>query len=104
VLGGRGETRVCVVAVAACGGILIVMAVFPYLWLSFVLAVVFGASFSVAIVIALTLVQRETDDDVRGRIMGGVQMLFRVGLGAGELGMGDVAQRSRCLDPGQGSE
>ena len=97
---GRGETRMFVVAVAACGGILIVMAVFPYLWLSFVLAVVFGASFSVAIVIALTLVQRETDDDVRGRIMGGVQMLFRVGLGAGALGMGALAQSVRSLDLG----
>ena len=71
-----------VVAVAACGSILIIMAVFPYMWLSFVLAIVFGASFSVAIVIALTLVQRETEDEVRGRIMGGVQMLFRIGLGA----------------------
>jgi dTMP kinase len=96
----RGETRVFVVAVAACGGILIVMAVFPYLWLSFVLAVVFGASFAVAIVIALTLVQRETDDEVRGRIMGGVQMLFRVGLGAGALGMGALAQSVHSLDLG----
>jgi dTMP kinase len=90
-LGRRGEARVFVAAVAACGSILIVMAVFPYLWLSFVLAVVFGAAFSVAIVIALTLVQRETADEIRGRIMGGVQMLFRVGLGAGALGMGAIA-------------
>jgi dTMP kinase len=90
-LGRRGESQVFVLAVAACGAILIVMAVFPYLWLSFVLAVVFGASFSVAIVIALTIVQRETEDEIRGRIMGGVQMLFRLGLGAGALGMGAIA-------------
>ena len=62
--------------------------------------VVFGASFAVAIVIALTLVQRETDDEVRGRIMGGVQMLFRVGLGAGALGMGALAQSVHSLDLG----
>ena len=96
----RGESRVFVVAVAACGGILIVMAVFPYLWLSFVLAVVFGAAFSVAIVIALTLVQRETEDEVRGRIMGGVQMLFRLGLGAGALGMGAIAHSIDTVDLG----
>jgi dTMP kinase len=96
----RGETKVFVAAVAACGGILIVMAVFPYLWLSFVLAVVFGAAFSVAIVIALTLVQRETEDEVRGRIMGGVQMLFRVGLGAGALGMGAIANSIDTLHLG----
>jgi dTMP kinase len=96
----RGESKVFVVAVAACGGILIVMAVFPYLWLSFILAVVFGAAFSVAIVIALTLVQRETEDEIRGRIMGGVQMLFRVGLGLGALGMGAIAHGITSLDLG----
>ena len=88
----RGEAKVFVAAVAGCGIVLIVMALFPFIWLSFVLAVVFGASFSVAIVIALTLVQRVTEDEMRGRIMGGVQMLFRLGLGAGALGMGAVAQ------------
>jgi dTMP kinase len=76
------------------------MAMFPYLWLSFVLAVVFGAAFSVAIVVALTLVQRETEDEVRGRIMGGVQMLFRLGLGAGALGMGAVAHSIDSVDLG----
>jgi dTMP kinase len=96
----RGESTVFVVAVAACGGILIVMAVLPYLWLSFILAVVFGAAFSIAIVIALTLVQRETEDEVRGRIMGGVQMLFRLGLGAGALGMGAIAHSVDSLDLG----
>jgi dTMP kinase len=99
-LGRRGESRVFVLAVAACGAILIVMAMFPYLWLSFVLAVVFGAAFSVAIVVALTLVQRETEDEVRGRIMGGVQMLFRLGLGAGALGMGAVAHSIDSVDLG----
>jgi dTMP kinase len=88
----RGETKVFIGAVAGCGVVLIVMALFPFIWLSFALAVVFGAAFSIAIVIALTLVQRVTEDAIRGRIMGGVQMLFRLGLGAGALGMGAVAQ------------
>ena len=50
--------------------------------------------------IALTLVQRETEDEVRGRIMGGVQMLFRLGLGAGALGMGAIAHSVDSLDLG----
>ena len=87
----RGEAQVFVLAVGVAGSVLVVMAFFPYLWLSFILAVVFGAAFSVAIVVALTLVQRVTEDEIRGRIMGGVQMLFRLGLGAGALGMGALA-------------
>jgi hypothetical protein len=51
-------------------------------------------------VIALTLVQRETEDEVAGRIMGGVQMLFRLGLGAGALGMGAIAHSVDSLDLG----
>ena len=74
-----------------CGAVLIVMALLPYLWLSFVAAVVFGAAFSVAILVALTTAQELAEDRIRGRIMGGVQMLFRIGLGAGALGVGALA-------------
>jgi dTMP kinase len=87
----RGERWVFLAAVTACGGILIVMALLPYLWLAFAISVVFGASFSVAIMVALSMTQRVTEDRIRGRIMGGVQMLFRVGLGVGALGIGAVA-------------
>ena len=62
------------------------------LWLAFAASVVFGAAFSTAIVIALSMAQRATDDEIRGRVMGGVQMLFRVGLAAGALGIGGLAQ------------
>jgi len=96
----RGEAQVFVAAVATCGAVLIVMALFPYLWLAFVMAVVFGAAFSVAIVVALTLVQRVTEDEIRGRIMGGVQMLFRLGLGLGALGMGALAHSVSSVDLG----
>jgi dTMP kinase len=87
----RGEPWVFLAAVTMCGGILIVMALLPYLWLAFAIAVVFGASFSVAIMVALSMTQRVTEDRIRGRIMGGVQMLFRVGLGVGALGIGALA-------------
>ncbi len=87
----RGERWVFLAAVTACGGVLVVMALLPYLWLAFAIAVAFGMAFSVAIMVALSMTQRVTEDRIRGRIMGGVQMLFRVGLGAGALGIGALA-------------
>src|SRR5438874_7441407 len=88
----RGKAQVFVVAVVLCGGVLVFMAMVPILWVAFVAAVGFGIFFSVAIVIALSLAQEVAEDRVRGRIMGGVQMLFRVGLGAGALCIGAVAR------------
>ncbi len=86
---GRGATFL--LAVATCGVVLVVMALLPQLWLSFVAAVVFGAAFSVAILVALTTAQEVAEDRIRGRIMAGVQMLFRIGLGVGALGVGALA-------------
>jgi hypothetical protein len=45
-------------------------------------------------VLALTMAQEEADNRVRGRVMGGVQMLFRVGLGFGALGIGWLAHEA----------
>jgi dTMP kinase len=87
----RGQALVFLAAVVTCGGVLLVMALLPFLWLAFIAAVVFGAAFSVAILIALTIAQEVAEDRIRGRIMAGVQMLFRVGLGAGALGIGGLA-------------
>jgi dTMP kinase len=87
----RGRAPVFLAGVFLCGALLILMALLPFLWLAFVLAVPFGAAFSVAIVLALSLAQEVAEDEVRGRIMGGVQMLFRVGLGVGALGIGALA-------------
>jgi dTMP kinase len=91
VLVKRGEDKVFLAAVATCGGILIVMGFLPFLFLSFGVAVLFGMAFSIAIVLALTAAQEIAEDRIRGRVMGGVQMLFRVGLGAGALGIGGLA-------------
>jgi dTMP kinase len=98
----RGASIVVLSAVAGCGAVLIVMSLLPYLWLAFVCAVVFGAAFSIAITVALSIAQQVTEDRLRGRIMGGVQMLFRIGLGAGALGMGAVAQSIDVIHPGIG--
>lgn len=67
----RGEAHVFRAAVAACGGVLVVMGLLPFMWLAFGAAVAFGAAFSVAVVLALTLVQRAADASVRGRLVGG---------------------------------
>jgi dTMP kinase len=96
----RGKDKVFIAAVAACGGILVIMALLPFRWLAFLASVGFGMSFSIAIVLALTAAQETAEDRIRGRIMGGVQMLFRVGLGAGALGIGALAHSIRHVDVG----
>ncbi|HZD74978.1 MAG TPA: MFS transporter [Actinomycetota bacterium] len=90
-LSDRSRARQFLAAVALCGGVLALMALIPLLWLAFAAAVVFGMAFSVAIVLALTMAQEQAENGVRGRIMGGVQMLFRVGLGVGALAIGGLA-------------
>jgi dTMP kinase len=96
----RGMPLVFVSAVVLCSGVLVLMAVVPEQWLAFIAALVFGAAFSVAITTAFTMAQRVAEDRIRGRIMGAVQMLFRVGLGAGALGMGAVARSVGPIDVG----
>lgn len=90
-LSGGSRPREFLAAVVACGLVLGLMALIPVLWLAFIAAVVFGTAFSVAVVLALTMAQEQADNAVRGRIMGGVQMLFRVGLALGALGIGGLA-------------
>jgi dTMP kinase len=90
-LSNGSRPREFLAAVVVCGLVLGLMAVAPVLWLAFVAAVIFGMAFAVAVVLALTMAQEQADNAVRGRIMGGVQMLFRVGLGLGALGIGGLA-------------
>jgi dTMP kinase len=87
----RGEAAVFQAGVAACGGVLVAMAFLPYVWLALVAALVFGMAFAVAVMLAVTLVQRTTPEELRGRLLGGAHMLFRVSLAAGALGVGGAA-------------
>lgn len=86
----RGEAYVFQLAVAVCGGILLTMAFFTWTWLALVLALVFGAAFSVAIMLAMTLIQSVADEEMRGRLLGGAHMLFRVALAVGAIGIGGL--------------
>lgn len=96
----RGEAHAFRAAVAACGGVLVVMAFLTSVWLAFVAAVVFGTAFSVALILAVTLVQRAVGEGMRGRLLGGAHMLFRGALAAGALGVGGAATAvGRLLPP-----
>lgn len=86
----RGEAYIFQLAVAVCGGILLTMAFFTWTWLALVLALVFGTAFSVAILLAMTLVQEIADEEMRGRLIGGAHMLFRVSLALGAIGVGGM--------------
>ncbi|MDP8956663.1 MAG: hypothetical protein M3N24_06875, partial [Actinomycetota bacterium] len=100
----RGRAGVFIAAVAACGGVLIFMALVPVLWVAFIASVVFGTAFSVAVVVALTIAQETAEERLRGRMMGGVQMLFRLGLGVGALGIGALAHGIRNLGALDGNQ
>jgi dTMP kinase len=94
VLPSGARPREFLAGVVSCGLLLALMALAPVLWMAFISAVVFGAAFAIAIVLALTMAQEQSDNRIRGRVMGGVQMLFRVGLGLGALGIGWLAHEA----------
>lgn len=100
VLVRRGEAYVFQMAVATCGGILLVMAFLPFTWLALVVALVFGMAFSVAIMLAVTLLQRLVDEGMRGRLLGGAHMLFRVSLALGAIGVGGAVSSLNSLSLG----
>lgn len=91
-------------AVSTCGGILIGMAFLPFTWLALIAALLFGLSFSMALILAVTLVQRMATERIRGRLLGGAQMLFRGGLAAGALGIGGAASAFGELGPLDGNQ
>ncbi|HEX2031777.1 MAG TPA: MFS transporter [Actinomycetota bacterium] len=78
-------------SVSACGTIMVGMAFLPFTWLALIAALFFGMAFSVAIMLAVTIVQRTVEEEMRGRLLGGAQMLFRISLATGALGIGGLA-------------
>lgn len=73
------------------GGVLIFMSIASVLWMGYVLAVAFGASFSACLIVAMSAVQAHSDDAHRGRVMAAVHMLVRASLSLGALASGAVA-------------
>jgi dTMP kinase len=73
------------------GSVLVFMGVFPWLYIGYILALVFGASFSTALIVAMSAVQARSDDLHRGRVMAAVHMLVRAALSIGALASGAIA-------------
>lgn len=79
----RSVTWMVRIALFSMGSVLIFMAVFTVLWIGYLMAVAFGAAFSVSLIVAMSAVQSRTDDAHRGRVMGFVHMLVRGALSIG---------------------
>ena len=88
----RGVTWMIRGALLGMGSVLIFMAVFPALWIAYLMALVFGTSFSVSLILAMSLVQSNTPDAKRGRVMAFVHMLVRAALVFGGIASGIVGQ------------
>ncbi|MGZ4241329.1 MAG: MFS transporter [Actinomycetota bacterium] len=79
------------ISLIAMGGVLIFMGIFPVLAIAYILASVFGASFSTAVIVAMSAVQGRAEDQYRGRVMAVVHMLFRIALSVGALSAAGIA-------------
>jgi len=79
-------------ALLGMGAVLIFMAVFPWLWIAYLMALVFGTSFSVSLILSMSLVQARTPDAMRGRVMAFVHIFVRASLVFGGVASGVVGQ------------
>ena len=73
-------------------GVLLTMSLFPSLWIAYLMAAVFGATFSTAVIIGMTQAQAKSPDSMRGRVMASVHILVRGALLAGALVAAGVGQ------------
>lgn len=87
----RGVTWMIRGSLVAMGGVLIFMALVSVLWIGYVLALVFGAAFSLSLILGMSATQAATDDAHRGRVMAAVHMLVRGMLSVGALASGGIA-------------
>jgi dTMP kinase len=88
----RGTMWILRGGLVTMGGVLITMAVMTVLWIAYIMAAVFGTSFSVAIIVAMSRAQAITTDAMRGRVMAIVQILVRGALLVGALVSAGIAQ------------
>jgi len=88
----QGVTWMIRGALLGMGAVLIFMAVFPLLWIAYLMAFVFGTSFSVSLILSMSLVQARTPDAMRGRVMAFVHIFVRAALVFGGVASGVVGQ------------
>jgi dTMP kinase len=86
------------VAMLVTGGIMIGMSFVRLLWLTYVLAIFFGAAFGTVIVMAITIVQERVEDKDRGKAFAAFHAIARIflvlgaGLSGGLAGLIGVRQ------------
>lgn len=89
---GRGTMWVLRGGILMMGGVLVVMSLFTVLWMAYIMAAVFGTSFSVAIIVGMSQAQAKSSDAMRGRVMAAVHILVRGALLFGAVASAGVAQ------------
>lgn len=89
---GRGVAWMLRASIFLTGAVLIVMAAVPQLWLAYLMASVFGTAFAVDVIVAMSRAQAMTVDDMRGRVMAVVHMLYRGALVLGAVCSGIIGR------------
>ncbi|MFH1150081.1 MAG: MFS transporter [Actinomycetota bacterium] len=79
------------VAMLVTGGIMIGMSFVRLLWLTYLMALFFGASFGVVIVMAITIVQEHVEDKDRGKAFAAFHAIARIFLVLGAALSGGLA-------------
>lgn len=90
-LARRGEAGAFRAALALSGLAVGAMGLATSIWAVLAAALAFGLGLAVALVLAVTLVQRVAFEDVRGRLLGGAHMVLQASLAAGALAAGALA-------------
>ena len=87
----RRESDMFRLGLGLSGAILIFMAVVSNAWLAVVVSIAFGAGLSIAMVLGITIAQRTTPEELRGRVMSAIHVLARIFLILGSVVVGGIA-------------
>lgn len=87
---GRNVFWLLRLALLGMAAVLVTMSFVPILWVAYVMAAIFGATFSTAIIIGMSRAQEYASDEMRGRVMAGIHILVRGALLIGALGAAGI--------------
>jgi hypothetical protein len=87
----RRESELFRLGLGGAGLILVFMAAFPHPWLAVGVSVGFGAGLSMAMVLGITVAQRSSLPELRGRVMSAIHVLTRICLITGSVFVGGLA-------------